>query len=67
MEVLPLIPENHNLSNVLLSVYYQKNEKSVKYHPITFRPRQGGKNSINFKKITRIGWEAVRDFGSLRK
>ena len=49
------IPENYNLSNVLISVIYVKKGCRVKYIPITFRPRQGGVNSINFKKIVKIG------------
>jgi glycosyltransferase involved in cell wall biosynthesis len=66
-ELAVRIPENHNLSNVLLTVLYHKQKKRIKYYPITFRPRQGGVNSINFKKITKIGWKAVKDFASLRK
>ena len=66
-EILPMIPENHNLSNILLSVFYHKGKKNIKYYPITFRPRQGGVNSINFKRITKIGWKAVRDFTQLKK
>ncbi len=65
-ELLPNIPENHNLSNVLLTVLYHKNKKNIKYWPITFRPRQGGVNSINIKKIIKIGWKAIKDFSSLR-
>jgi len=61
-EMLPYIPEDHNLSNVLLTVLYHKKQKKVKYYPITFRPRQGGVNSINFKKIVKIGWKAIKDF-----
>jgi len=61
------IPEKHNLSNVLLTVLYHKNKKKIMYYPITFRPRQGGVNSINIRKIIKIGWKAVRDFMSLRK
>ena len=66
-EILPLIPENHNLSNVLLTVFYHKREKKVIYYPITFRPRQGGVNSINLQRIFKIGIKAVNDFGSLKK
>ena len=66
-ELLPRIPENHNLSNVLLTVLYHGNKKAIKYYPITFRPRQGGVNSINLRKIIKIGWKAVKDFASLRK
>jgi glycosyltransferase involved in cell wall biosynthesis len=66
-EIMPLIPENHNLANVLLTVFYYKSKKRVAYHQITFRPRQAGKNSINIQKIIKIGWAAVNSFGRLKK
>ena len=53
-EVLKRVPEGFNLSNVLISVLYCKGPYRVKYLPITFRPRQGGVNSINIKKIVHI-------------
>ena len=62
-----LIPENFNLSNVLVSVIYAKKGCKVKYIPITFRPRQGGVNSINMKKIFGIGRQALSDFKEINK
>ena len=59
---LHLIPEGYNLSNVLISVIYARKGLKVLYKPITFRPRQGGVNSINMKRIFRIGRQAVYDF-----
>lgn len=66
-EQLPLIPKDHNLSNVLLSVIYAKKKLSVKFLPVTFRPRQGGVNSINLKKIFKIGRKAFTDFRQLNQ
>lgn len=66
-ENIVLVPEDFFLTNVLISVIYTKKKLSVKYLPITFRPRQGGTNSINMKRIWKIGKQAVRDFMSLRK
>ena len=66
-EVLKRVPEGFNLSNVLISVLYCKGPYRVKYLPITFRPRQGGVNSINIKKIVRIGWQALKDFRKIEK
>ncbi len=60
------VPENFNLSNVMLSVLWIHYGEKVAFHPITFRPRQGGKNSINMKKIIKIGRQAVRDFRHIR-
>ena len=66
-EQIRLIPENFNLSNVILSVIYAKKGLRAKYIPITFRPRQGGENSINLKKIFGIGCQAVRDFWKINR
>ena len=66
-KVLEKIPEDFNLPNVLMTVIYKKHHMRVLYFPITFRPRQGGVNSINMKKIIGIGKQAVRDFRILRK
>ena len=66
-EVLPLIPKGFNLSNVVLSALYAKQKRSVLYRPITFRPRQGGVNSINLKRIFFIGLRALKDFAKINK
>lgn len=64
---LPKIPKDFNLSNVMLTVCFMKGGEKVLFLPITFRPRQGGVNSIDFKKITKIGRQAVRDFRVIKK
>ena len=61
------VPKDFNLSNVMLTVLFLHNKENVKFIPITFRPRQGGVNSINFKKITKIGKQAVKDFRQIKK
>ncbi|NLK74611.1 MAG: glycosyltransferase family 2 protein [Clostridiales bacterium] len=62
-----LIPKDYNLSNVIISVIYAKKKLKVRYFPITFRQRQGGVNSINIKKIIKIGKEAIKDFMAINK
>lgn len=66
-ENIELVPKDYNLSNVLISVIYGKKKLPVKYLPITFRPRQGGVNSINMKKIFHIGIQAMKDFNAMNK
>jgi glycosyltransferase involved in cell wall biosynthesis len=66
-EQIKLIPRDFNLSNVILSVIYAKKELDVKYIPVTFRPRQGGVNSINMKKIFKIGKKAWNDFREINR
>lgn len=66
-QLVELVPKDFNLSNVFLAVAFEKRGYRVRYLPITFRPRQGGVNSINLKKIFGIGKKAVRDFYALSK
>ncbi len=61
------VPKDFNLSNVIISVIYAKKDCKVKYIPITFRPRQGGVNSINMKKIFGIGKQALKDFREINR
>ena len=51
----------------MFTTYFVYHHEKVKFIPITFKPRQGGTNSINIKKIVKIGWKAVGDFWKLRK
>lgn len=66
-EQMYLIPEDFNLTNVLVSVIFKKRKLGVIFLPITFLPRQGGVNSINIKKIFKIGMKALKDFYDLNK
>ena len=51
----------------MLTVLLVKNKENIEFRPITFRPRQGGVNSINLKKIFKIGKQAVKDFREIKK
>lgn len=66
-ECLEYFPENYNLPNVVISVVAAKKKYKVLYRKITFRPRQGGVNSINLKKIFKIGVKALKDFAEINK
>lgn len=66
-KVLTRIPDGFNLSNVLMTVIYEKHHLGVQYIPITFRPRQGGKNSLNMKRIVGIGRKSWSEFLHLRR
>lgn len=61
-EELAYVPERYFLCNVILSTAFVKHGKRYLYLPITFRPREKGKNSINLKKIIGIGCRAVFEF-----
>jgi len=59
---LQQIPEDFFLANALLSAATVKRKDSVKWIPITFKPRQGGENSINLRRIFRIGIKSLTEF-----
>lgn len=61
------LPADFNIPNIMLSTYFMYFHESVKFIDISFRPRQGGTNSVNFKKIMKIGWKALGDFHRLKK
>ena len=59
---LKLMPSDFNLPNAVLAACFTKFHEKVTYKVISFKPRQGGVNSINPKKIFKIGWKAISDF-----
>ena len=61
------LPKDFNIPNIMFTTYFVYFHEKVKFIEITFKPRQGGVNSINVKKIIKIGWKAVGDFWKLRK
>lgn len=66
-EYLPMLPENYNLPNVMLTTFGVYYKKKIKFVPISFKPRQGGINSINIRRIIQIGRQAVKDFSEIKK
>lgn len=62
-----ILPKDFNLPNIMFTTYFVYFDEKICFLPISFNPRKAGKNSINMKKIIRIGWKAVRDFGLLRR
>ena len=65
--VLGYIPKDFFLANVAVSVIAVKKKEKIAWYHITFRPRQGGVNSINIKRIIKIGWKALSDFRIINK
>lgn len=61
------MPEDYFLPNVMLTTYFVYFKEKIEFIDISFRPRQGGTNSINFKKIMKIGWQSLKDFRNFRK
>ena len=60
--IMDVIPQDYFLCNVAISAIAVKWHYKIKFYEITFKPRQGGVNSINMKRIFKIGWKALGDF-----
>lgn len=61
------LPKEYDLPNVMLTAYFAYFKENIKFVSISFKPRQGGVNSLNIPKIAKIGWKALHDFYVLRK
>lgn len=53
-----------NLPNMLLTTYFVYYNHKILFKEITFKPRQGGNNYMNLKRIIKIGFETI---GNLAK
>ena len=56
------LDKDYNLPNIVLTAYFVRFDEPHDFKVVTFKPRQGGVNSINIKKIFKIGWQALKDF-----
>lgn len=65
--ILDVIPLDYNLANVAVSAIAVRWNYNIGWYPITFRPRQGGVNSINMKRIFKIGVKALSDFRTISR
>lgn len=64
---IDIMPEHYNLPNVILTVMGAFCHDQIRFEKISFKPRQGGHNSINIKRIFKIGYQALSDFAEIRK
>ncbi len=58
---------DYNLPNVMLCVFYKYYNENITFEEITFKPRRAGVNSINVKKIFKIGAASLKDFYAFKK
>lgn len=62
-----MLPDRFALPNAFLTACYCKFHERVQFREITFRPRQGGTNFINPRRIIQIGWDSFSSFALMRK
>ena len=58
---------DYNLPNIMMTTYFSHFKENMTFKEISFKPRKAGKNSINIRKIVKIGWKALWDFKELKK
>ncbi|MCR4619465.1 MAG: glycosyltransferase family 2 protein [Paludibacteraceae bacterium] len=66
-KIMNVIPDDYFLCNVAISAIAVKWNYKIGWYNITFKPRQGGVNSINMKRIIKIGWKALGDFWKINR
>lgn len=59
--------KDYNLPNIMLTTYFKYYDEKVCFKEISFKPRRAGTNSINIKKIVKIGFKAIGDFRNFKK
>lgn len=62
-----LMPDDFNLPNAILSACFSKYKEKVTYRVVTFQPRQGGKNYMNYKRIFKIGIDSINNFSIIKQ
>jgi len=58
---------DYELPNIMMTTYMVRYNERTEFKTITFKPRQGGVNSLNIPRIVKIGWKALGDFSAFRK
>ncbi|MGN0277929.1 MAG: glycosyltransferase family 2 protein [Lachnospiraceae bacterium] len=61
------LPSDYNIPNIMITTYFAYYKEKMTFKTISFKPRQGGVNSVNIPRIVRIGWKALGDFRMLKK
>lgn len=58
---------DYNIPNIMITTYFSHYREKTTFKEISFKPRQGGVNSINILKIIKIGWKALWEFKKFKK
>lgn len=64
---LQKLPDNYNLPNIMITTFYKYYKEKTLFQNISFEPRTKGKNSVNMRKIIKIGWKALKEFRLFKK
>ena len=60
------IPKDYNLPNIILTAFFARFGERIEFKEISFKPRIAGINSVNLKRIFRIGRGSLANFWKFR-
>ena len=66
-QYLKKLKPDYNLPNIMMTTYFVYYKDGTAFREISFKPREKGTNSINIKRIVKIGWNALKDFRQLKR
>ena len=61
------LPKDYDLPNIILTAYFAHYHEKITFKEVSFAPREAGVNSINLKKIFKIGYGSLSNFMMFRK
>lgn len=61
------LPKDYNIPNIMMTMYFVHYKEKTAFKTISFENRKAGVNSVNIKKIIKIGIKAMKDFYKLKK
>ncbi|MFW6679564.1 glycosyltransferase family 2 protein [Lacrimispora sp. AGF001] len=61
------LPYDYNIPNIMMTTYFAHYNEKMVFKEISFKPRQGGVNSVNIPRIIKIGWNALKGFRKFKK
>ena len=59
---IKIIDPEYFLPNIILTAFYARCDEKILFLPISFLAREKGEQSINIKKIIKIGIKSLKDF-----
>ena len=62
-----LLPEEYFLPNIMMTMFFVYYKENHRFIDISFEARQAGTNSINVKRIMRIGRQSLVDFAAIKR
>lgn len=61
------LPYDYNIPNIMMTTFFAYYKEKMIFREVSFRPRQGGINSVNIPRIIKIGWNALKGFSRFKK